>query len=184
MYPPGPILFRKVTQTYKMSDSGLILEKDLKVYIPIHAIHHDAEIYPDPETFDPERFSDQVKQSRHNYAYLPFGEGPRNCIGKFHWPAYSSTTAQLGCTLSSPVFFTVKIWTILILTMKITGCFSLGQRFGLLQMKLALAILLQNFEFQLGPEMPYPPIISKSAFLMTTQHGTNLRIKRKKPSLT
>ncbi|EDW32573.1 GL10370 [Drosophila persimilis] len=53
----------------------------LEKVLAVHSIHHDPEIYPQPEHFDPSRFeADQVK-SRHPMAYLPFGDGPRNCIG-------------------------------------------------------------------------------------------------------
>ena len=48
--------------------------------VPIFAIHHDPDIYPDPDKFDPERFSDENKKNRHSMAFIPFGEGPRTCI--------------------------------------------------------------------------------------------------------
>jgi cytochrome P450 family 6 len=54
------------------------------VLIPVAALHYDPKYYPELERFDPERFSEEEKQKRHHYVYLPFGEGPRICIGKFH----------------------------------------------------------------------------------------------------
>lgn len=44
-------------------------------------LHHDPEYFPEPEKFIPERFGDENKQSIQPYTYLPFGDGPRNCIG-------------------------------------------------------------------------------------------------------
>lgn len=49
--------------------------------IPAYAIHHDPEYYPDPEKFIPERFEPEQVKSRPNCTFLPFGDGPRNCIG-------------------------------------------------------------------------------------------------------
>jgi cytochrome P450 family 6 len=60
-----------------------VLEKGIRTVIPILALHHDPKYYPDPERFDPERFSEEEKAKRHHYVYLPFGEGPRICIGKY-----------------------------------------------------------------------------------------------------
>ncbi|KAJ4432913.1 hypothetical protein ANN_15170, partial [Periplaneta americana] len=51
------------------------------VYIPLMGIQRDPKYYPNPETFNPENFSKENKQSRHRRAFLPFGDGMRQCIG-------------------------------------------------------------------------------------------------------
>ncbi|KAI4464070.1 cytochrome p450 [Holotrichia oblita] len=51
------------------------------VFIPINGIHRDPKYYTNPDTFDPERFSDENKGTIEPYTYMPFGLGPRNCIG-------------------------------------------------------------------------------------------------------
>lgn len=49
--------------------------------MPIYALHHDEKYFPNPEVLDPERFAEgkQIPKG----AYLPFGDGPRICIGKY-----------------------------------------------------------------------------------------------------
>ncbi|XP_026840952.1 probable cytochrome P450 6a14 [Drosophila persimilis] len=80
-HPIVPQLIREANQNYKVPNTDITIDKGTTVLIPVHSIHHDPEIYPQPEHFDPSRFeADQVK-SRHPMAYLPFGDGPRNCIG-------------------------------------------------------------------------------------------------------
>lgn len=80
-YPPLPNLNRRCALPYKVPDSDLVVEKEINVLISAYGIHHDPDYYPDPEKFDPERFSEENKTKIPSYAYLPFGEGPRNCIG-------------------------------------------------------------------------------------------------------
>ncbi|XP_022162044.1 probable cytochrome P450 6a13 [Myzus persicae] len=82
MYPPLIILFRKASQTYRLPDDSLIIEKDQKIVIPVYAMHHDSKYYTEPEKFIPERFSSEEKAKRPNGIYHPFGDGPRICIGK------------------------------------------------------------------------------------------------------
>lgn len=80
-YPPSDILIRKSYKPYNIPDTELRLPEGTLILIPMYAIHHDPEYYPDPERFDPERFSAPNRAKRHPFVYLPFGEGPRNCIG-------------------------------------------------------------------------------------------------------
>lgn len=81
MYPPVPILTRVCENDYKIPGENVILEKGTKVLISVYGIHYDEEYYPNPTKFDPERFGEENKKRRHPYAHLPFGEGPRICIG-------------------------------------------------------------------------------------------------------
>jgi len=81
LYGPVFQLIRSASKDYKIPDSKLTIKAGTLTIIPTYAIHMDSEYYPDPEKFDPERFSEENKQKRHPMAYLPFGDGPRNCIG-------------------------------------------------------------------------------------------------------
>lgn len=53
----------------------------MMVIVPTYAIHHDPEIYENPEEFKPERFTPEASKLRPSSSFLPFGEGPRNCVG-------------------------------------------------------------------------------------------------------
>lgn len=64
-----------------MPNTNLILEKGTSVYIPMIGLHKDPKYFKDPENFDPDRFADGNVQKIPQYAYMPFGEGPHNCIG-------------------------------------------------------------------------------------------------------
>ncbi len=61
----------------------MVLKPGNGIIVPIHAFHHDERYFPDPEKFDPERFSQENKLKIKPYTYLPFGDGPRICIGKY-----------------------------------------------------------------------------------------------------
>jgi cytochrome P450 len=53
----------------------------VSITTPVFTLHRLPEFWPDPEKFDPERFSAENKTNILPYTYLPFGAGPRNCIG-------------------------------------------------------------------------------------------------------
>nr|CAD7458006.1 unnamed protein product [Timema tahoe] len=80
-YPPLGNLDRLCTKDYTIPGTKVHLEKGTNVKIPVYALHYDPKYYPDPHKFDPERFNEENKKQRHTYTYLPFGEGPKNCIG-------------------------------------------------------------------------------------------------------
>ncbi|KRJ98365.1 uncharacterized protein Dyak_GE19208, isoform D [Drosophila yakuba] len=80
-HPILPQLLRETNESYKVPNTEFIIEKGTTLLIPVHSIHHDQDLYPQPELFDPSRFETDNSKSRHPFAYLPFGDGPRNCIG-------------------------------------------------------------------------------------------------------
>lgn len=70
-------------EDWQIPNSEVTIKKDTVVVISISGIHHNPEIYPEPEKFNPLRFSDENVAERSPYVYLPFGHGPRNCIGLY-----------------------------------------------------------------------------------------------------
>lgn len=82
MHPLASNLTRFCTKKYTIPDSELTLNVGDKLMIPVYSIHNDPKYYPNPEVFDPERFIEENKSSRPRNTFLPFGDGPRICIGK------------------------------------------------------------------------------------------------------
>ncbi|CAG2176855.1 unnamed protein product, partial [Oppiella nova] len=74
-------LKREAMEDVMLGNTGVKIEKGMIVEIPIYAIHHDPDHYPDPFTFNPDRFMPENRGHIKPYTYLPFGSGPRNCIG-------------------------------------------------------------------------------------------------------
>ncbi|KFM62610.1 Thromboxane-A synthase, partial [Stegodyphus mimosarum] len=78
IYPPVYLF----TNRYAVEDvqyNELRIPKGMLIQAPVYLIHHDPEFWPDPEVFDPERFN--KKPNSDGITYLPFGVGPRNCLG-------------------------------------------------------------------------------------------------------
>ncbi|CAG2167186.1 unnamed protein product, partial [Oppiella nova] len=80
-YPPIVMLSRQAVNDYTIPDSGIVIPKGQHIEIPVYAVHHNPEYYPNPEKFDPDRFMPENRDKIKPYTYLPFGAGPRNCIG-------------------------------------------------------------------------------------------------------
>lgn len=81
LYPPADALHRISVDDYNFPDTPYTINKDMLCIIPIFAIQRDPRYYPNPEKFDPDRFTDEEVAKRHPFTYLPFGGGPRMCIG-------------------------------------------------------------------------------------------------------
>jgi len=80
-FPAMGRLERKCVKDYHDPAEKLTIPKGAFVGVPVLSIHNDKEHYERPEEFYPEHFSAENKAKRNPYAYLPFGTGPRNCIG-------------------------------------------------------------------------------------------------------
>jgi cytochrome P450 family 6 len=126
-------LIRIVTDDYSVPESKVVFPKGQTVFIPVYAIHHDPEIYENPSQYDPDRFTPENEAKRNPYAFLPFGEGPRNCI---------------------------------------------GLRFGMMQARIGLAVLLSHYRFDLSSKTKQPLRMSKSSPILSPVGGIWLKVEK------
>ncbi|CAG9839043.1 unnamed protein product [Diabrotica balteata] len=133
-HPPGPVIPRICTKDYNVPNTNITITKGTRVVIPGLAIHNDPDIYPEPEKFDPERFSEENRAKRHPCAFLAFGEGPRYCI---------------------------------------------GSRFGILECKVALSIILSNFRIGLHQKTRLPiKYAYTNAFILGVKGGIWITVSK------
>ncbi len=78
MYPPAERTDRESTRDTTIN--GINIPKDTKVVLLIYPQHYDPEIWPEPEKFNPYRWTPEEKVKHGTYDWIPFGGGPRNCV--------------------------------------------------------------------------------------------------------
>lgn len=79
LYPAAWSVTRQANKDTEIG--GFRVTKGQFVFVNLYGMHHDAEFFPEPERFDPERFTPENEKRIAKYAYIPFGGGPRVCIG-------------------------------------------------------------------------------------------------------
>nr|DAB41788.1 TPA_inf: cytochrome P450 CYP332A2 [Heliothis virescens] len=81
LHPPVPHLDRMCNKKCQLTDE-LTIEAGTPVFVNVVSIHYNGDYYPDPEQWRPERFNDSTDTDNHDFTFIPFGDGPRFCIGK------------------------------------------------------------------------------------------------------
>jgi cytochrome P450 len=79
LYPPAYIVGR--TAMRQVTIGSHTLPRGITVFLNIYGMHRRAKYFPNPERFDPDRFRPEAEKDMVRMAYLPFGGGPRVCIG-------------------------------------------------------------------------------------------------------
>lgn len=126
---------RVCTKDYKVPNNDVTINKGTSILISTLGIHHDPEYYPNPDKFDPDRFTEDNKCNRPTFTFLPFGEGPRICI---------------------------------------------GQRFGLMQTKIGISLLLHEFKFLPSEESSYKLTLEPTSVILGTKEVVKLKVLKLK----
>ncbi|RVE46645.1 hypothetical protein evm_008718 [Chilo suppressalis] len=81
LFPSLGYLARKCTKKYTFTDLNFTIDEGVFIIIPVQGINTDPQYFDEPLKFRPERFSPRNISETNKYVYLPFGDGPRACIG-------------------------------------------------------------------------------------------------------
>ena len=88
--PPGAVIARAALQDVEVD--GHLVEAGTMLIVGVYAMHRDPALWDDPVTFSPDRFTPGQRKARDRWQYLPFGAGPRSCIGD-HFAMLEATLA-------------------------------------------------------------------------------------------
>ncbi|XP_039302961.1 cytochrome P450 4C1-like [Solenopsis invicta] len=79
LYPPAPLIARVTSEKAQLK--SYLIPPGTVIFLSIYAVHHDPNFWPNPELFNPDRFTNKNNQ-KHLYSYIPFSAGKRNCLGQ------------------------------------------------------------------------------------------------------
>jgi cytochrome P450 len=79
LFPPAPGIGRQPNATVTLA--GMQISPHTRIHIPVFALHRNVRLWDNPNAFDPDRFAPDKVKARSRYTFLPFGGGPRVCIG-------------------------------------------------------------------------------------------------------
>lgn len=87
LYPVVTLLGRRCDAPFKLRDYEIV--PGMAVAIGVQQLHHNPKYWgPNPTKFNPDNFLPEAVKQRSPFCYIPFSEGSRNCIGKFHLYCY------------------------------------------------------------------------------------------------
>ncbi|XP_076436666.1 cytochrome P450 3A30-like [Babylonia areolata] len=128
--PPGFLLDREAVEDTELG--GYQVKKGTRMMIPIFTIHTDPDFWPEPQKFVPERHTPEAKAARHPFSFMPFGHGPRNCV---------------------------------------------GMRLAQLEIRMAIATILQHYTPVLCDKSVYPPVVDVSEFKIIAKDDLWVKFK-------
>ncbi|XP_068912344.1 cytochrome P450 6k1-like [Tenebrio molitor] len=137
IHPPALSLQKLCTEAFtytpKETNRSMVIEKDTPIILPVSGLHKDPQYFESPESFKPERFVGENKETIKKGTFLPFGEGPRACL---------------------------------------------GQRFGLLQIKVGVSYVVNNFELSVNKRTKLPLQYDPTYFLTSPIGGMWIDYKK------
>lgn len=80
-YPTLPFLNRICTKDYAIPNTDLIIKEGTPIIVSHLGVMRDPKNFPDPDKFSPDRYNEE-NPNYNPVAFIPFGDGPRTCIGK------------------------------------------------------------------------------------------------------
>lgn len=168
IHPPVFYIQRVCSKDYKIPGTDIIIEKGMELIIPVLKLHHDPNYFDKPSQFVPERFSTENRDKIIKGSYLPFGDGPRQCIG------ISTPHKLTNLTYNLPGAYASMVLDNFVFTYFKTSFFT-GYRFSLLELKLALCKILRDFELTLDPKTPSELLFEEFSRIYRVKHEILIR---------